>query len=516
MGLFNKLFGGGTTLDIKLDLDKVPPGGTVAGSVTLTGGKKPLKLTTLKVDVAASLVTPVEGQTLPKIDIRVVASHTVAQDRDLGPGSVQKFEFRCKLPDDCNPEATYKVVAAADIPGVADPSASADLKVLGAARSTFGAIKSLLGGAPDEDAVLGRFPGLTSSDEDELETALHDLQCESYDRDNNFTGVHAFLLKLVENRRELSVRRAALAAWGTVLDNRAKPEHIRALEALAARDLPGDLMEEVVSVAAKFAEEGAMPLVQRLAKHPAAQVRARLATALYLDADSELQGRRELILQLCQDADVSVRSNAFGACASMVEDRELVRWVAAWAATDPSPEVQRECLRAIALACNYEETDLLFQTYLAHAQQNPSAEVRKGITESLHWLPTDPRLTQLIATLLSDSDSEVRRAAAWQSCNMEEHPELRDLFLRAATQDPDVSVRADALRGMDKFYPLTEVIALLRQRMAQDRHEKTYWAALNAVEGHMPDREAEALLQEIARGPFSSAAERAREVLAGE
>ena len=47
-----------------------------------------------------------------------------------------------------------------------------------------------------------------------------------------------------------------LAAWGTVLDDRAKPEHIRALEQLAARDLPTDLMEEVVTVAAKFAEVG--------------------------------------------------------------------------------------------------------------------------------------------------------------------------------------------------------------------------------------------------------------------
>ncbi|MFY0541372.1 hypothetical protein [Nannocystis pusilla] len=89
-----------------------------------------------------------------------------------------------------------------------------------------------------------------------MENALHELQCEAYDRDNNFTGIHKFLLKLVETSREDGVRRAALSAWGTVLDNRAKPEHIKALETLAGRDLPSYLMEEVVSVAAKFAEEG--------------------------------------------------------------------------------------------------------------------------------------------------------------------------------------------------------------------------------------------------------------------
>src|SRR5690606_31886250 len=131
-------------------------------------------------------------------------------------------------------------------------------------------------------------------------------------------GIHKFLLKLVETHREGSVRRAALAAWGTVLDNRAKPEHIRALEALAARDLPEELMEEVVTVAAKFAEEGGLPLVQQLARHPSPAVRARLASALYFDADRDLEGRRELILQLCQDSDASVRANAFQATASLV------------------------------------------------------------------------------------------------------------------------------------------------------------------------------------------------------
>jgi hypothetical protein len=142
--------------------------------------------------------------------------------------------------------------------------------------------------------------------------------------------------------------------------------------------------------------------------------------------------------------------------------------------------------------------------------------VRQEVAESLHWLPTDPRLTQLVVTLLQDASPEVRRALAWQSCNMGDHPELRDLFLRAATNDADESVRADALRGVDKFMGLPEAVAFLRQRLAHDRNEKAYWAAINAVEGHMPDKHARALLQEIANGPIGSAAERAREILSGE
>lgn len=515
MGLLHKLFGGGTQLELKLDTEKVAPGGTVAGSVTLTGGKKPLKLTALKVDIVYIHVEAREDQALPAIDLRVLASNVVAQERDLPPGAPSKYEFRIKLPDDAKPDGTYKVQASADIPGVKDPSADATLTVVGRPSGVLAGLKSALGMAAGEDEVLARYPGLTSRDTDELSDALHQLQCDAYDRDNNFTGVHTFLLRLVEQHDDDDIRRAALAAWGTVLDDRARAEHIRALEALAGRDLPEALMEEVVSVAAKFAEEGALPLVQRLARHPAAGVRRRLATALYLDAARDLAGRRELIVGLCQDADPGVRAAAFGACASLVEDPEIVRWVAACAGHDPSPEVQSACLSAISLGHHYGSLDVVLNTYLEHAQRNPHADARKQVAESLHWLPADERLTRVVGILFSDGSAEVRRALAWQGCNMGEHPELRDMYLHVATSDPDESVRADALRGVPNFLDLPAAVSFLRQRLAVDRNESAYWAALNAVESHLPAPEARALLQEIARGPFSSAAGRAREALAG-
>ena len=148
--------------------------------------------------------------------------------------------------------------------------------------------------------------------------------------------------------------------------------------------------------------------------------------------------------------------------------------------------------------------------------RKPTASVRAEVASSLHWLPADPRLTQIVATLFADPSSEVRQAIAWQGNNMSEHPELRDHFVHAASNDPDESVRADALRGIHHFFSLPETVAFLRQRLAQDRNESAYWAALNAVEGHLPEKEARALLQELTRAPFSSVASRAREVLAGE
>ena len=515
MGLLDKLFGGGTRLDLRLDMDKLPPGGTVAGTVTLAGGKKPLRLTQLKVELVCVRLTTKEGQVLPSVDLQVLTSNVLASDRELAPASLGKFEFRHKLPDDLKPDATYKVIASADIPGVKDPVADVALTIVRADRGALGAIKSRLGLSDSEDAVLGRYPGLTSRDEDELEAALSALQSDAYDRDHNLTSVHAYLLRLVETHPSHAVRRAALSAWGTILDDRARPDHIRALEALAAGNLPPALMEEVVAIAAKFAEEGGLPLVQRLMKHPQPGVRKRLATCLYLDADRDLPGRRELILELCRDADAGVRAAAFSACASLTEDMAVMQLVATHAAQDPSPDVQKACISCLALAHHNGGTDLVFATYLEHAQRNPHAVVRQEVAESLHWLPADPRLTQLVAMLLQDGSPEVRRALAWQSCNMGDHPELRDLFLRAATDDPDEAVRADALRGVDKFMPLPEAVAFLRRRLAADRNEKAAWAALNAVEAHMPDPHARALLQELADGPIVAAAERAREILSG-
>jgi hypothetical protein len=117
-----------------------------------------------------------------------------------------------------------------------------------------------------------------SRDEDELCEGLSELQCAAYDPDKNYVNIQDLLAEKMKSGSD-RVKQAALAAWGTVLNNRAKPEHIKALEAMAA--LPGlssDLMREVVTVAAKFAEEGAFPLVQRLASHADPSVRATYAT----------------------------------------------------------------------------------------------------------------------------------------------------------------------------------------------------------------------------------------------
>src|SRR5690348_1177361 len=76
MGLLDKMFGGGTNLTLALDTGMIPEGGTLSGNITLSGGKKPLKLTALKVRLVYVKVTPVPNQTLPKIEIQTLLDNT--------------------------------------------------------------------------------------------------------------------------------------------------------------------------------------------------------------------------------------------------------------------------------------------------------------------------------------------------------------------------------------------------------------------------------------------------------
>ena len=153
MGLLDSMFGGGTNLTLALDRPTGSPGGVIGGAITLTGGKKPLKLTTLKAHlIYVSVHSKPEGG-LPDIETRVVGEQTVAAGIDLAPGSTHNFTFRITLPYDTLPTAhnvTYRVQAVADIPGVKDPSAEVDLKVVELLRRQ----RTLLVGIDNVHAIL--------------------------------------------------------------------------------------------------------------------------------------------------------------------------------------------------------------------------------------------------------------------------------------------------------------------------------------------------------------------------
>jgi HEAT repeat protein len=438
--------------------------------------------------------------------------NTVISNVDLAPASLNKYTFSFAVPTGTDPKGTYKVLAVADIPSVKDPSAEADLKVI--APNTEGASPGLFGalfkGKTSENDILARFPGLMSTKEDELCDAMHDLQCAAYSPDENFVNIAGFLAKKM-NEPSVRMQERALAAWGTVLNNRAKPEHIQQLEAMAANPrIDERVMSEVVTVAAKFAEEGALPLVEKLAKHPSPVVRKEMATRLWLDADEKMPKRKEIVIALANDADAGVRAAAVRSFAAFREDKAIMQLAAQKAQSDSSPDVHQACVAALSLAHHHGGTEIMFSTY-ATLLKSPHAQVRKEIADAVHWLPVDNRTTEIVNALLMDTDVEVRRQMAWQAVNMSEHKELKDLYVRAATQDNDEEVRGNALGGIDRFASIQEAVQFLRQRLQADMKEKIAWGCFNVVKFQMEHPEARAFMKELTGVPFSRIAERARE-----
>jgi hypothetical protein len=204
MGLLDSMFGGGTTLAMALDRPQGSPGGVVGGTVQLTGGKKALRLTGLKVHMLYVSVQSSDDGGLPRIDTRVVGEQVLAAGIELPPGSVHTFTFRVVVPADTRPSAhnvNYRMQAIADIPGVKDPSAEQDFSVVPADRDGNRTL-------PLAD-VLARFPGLTARDEDTLCHALEGLHLECYSNGGQFLEAEPILSQLLRGGG-VRVRRTAL------------------------------------------------------------------------------------------------------------------------------------------------------------------------------------------------------------------------------------------------------------------------------------------------------------------
>lgn len=512
MGLLDALFGGGTKLDLKLDATQIPEGGLLGGTISLSGGKKPLKLTSLKVKLVYVKVTSVPGQSLPKIDLQMLLDNAVVSNIDLAPASLNKYSFSFTVPKGTDPNGKYQVIAVADIPGVKDPSAALDLKVLAAQQTNFlGFAKG--GAALSADEMFKRFPGLQSENEHTLCDAMRDVLYASYDPDDNLLAAEPLLARHMREGRSDNVRATALEAWGNILNNRARKEHIVTLSEMAKDEKLGkDVMRQVVVAAAKFAEEGAWDLCVALSKHKDPAIREEVASQMYFNADKSLKGRKELLLSMTNDEYAGVRRAAWRAMTDFNTDKAVIEKVIAAADKDESPDVVEACLSAITFAHHHGMRDQVFNTFLKHTK-NPHTSVRRELAQCLHWLPEDARLAQIVSALLVDDSTEVRKAMAWQCCNMSEHKELKELFVKAAVDDKDEEVRGDALGGLDRVMPLTDLVSFLRLRLAADKSVACANGALNALRDHVAEPVAKGLVEELGKSPHTRISERAREML---
>jgi hypothetical protein len=346
MGLMNALFGGGTKLELKLDAGEVPAGGQLSGQITVQGGKKPLTVTSLFVRLLLVSVKTKEGSAVPDIDTRLLVDSTIASNDPLPPGEVKKYSFRFPVPTGLEPSGlstSYTVMAQADIPGVADPKADTKLKI----------VEGRGDGLLTVDAICERFPGLRSADEDELTSALNSLHNACYSERENLLAAEPLLREVIRQSVFADVRREAFEAWANLVDNQVKKEHLAFLAETAKDCTEPKFFREVIKAAAKFAEEGARPMVESLARHPDAEIRLHMVNGLRFDAAHRFPGKREIIDGLARDPDSRVRAAAVEAWAEWRDDPPLMRAVAALADTDPTPEVQVAVMSVMALVHNY-------------------------------------------------------------------------------------------------------------------------------------------------------------------
>jgi len=510
MGLMDAMFGGGTSLALTLDTTTSSPGSVVGGRVVLGGGKKPLKLTELKVSLLFVRVQTREGQALPDIDAREVAHQVVAAGGDVPPGSQQAFTFRITVPGDLPPSAhniSFQVVATADIPSVKDPSAKAELKVIEASKNPNHRLP-----LPEIEA---RFRNLRSQDEDALCDALREFFLACYSEGAELMEAEQLIAWYMQNGATVRVRRGALEAWANLVDNRVQPHHLQALHAVASTPgLDDETFEQVIIAATKFAEEGALPLVQQLARDPRSEVREKVASNLRFNAADKFDGKRELLVQLAQDQVPAVRKAAIGAISCFRDDQQMMHWVANMADADPDAGVQAACISTLSLVHHNGMGELALAVYDKHAQ-NPNAKVRSTIAEQLSWQPQTAmqRVWGIAQKLAQDPDEEVRRSLAFQFCNMEKMPQLLPIAQHMAQQDPSAEVRREALGSMSALMPPQHAAALYGQLFAQARSEDDVWPLVRGLRHHREDGNVKRVLTQIGQSPFSGAADAAREAL---
>jgi HEAT repeat protein len=509
MGLLDSMFGGGTGVSMQLDNMTASPGAVIGGRVMLMGGKKPFRVTELAVKLFFVKVTTQEGQTLPNIDAREVTKQVVAAAIDLPPGAQIPFTFRITVPSDLPPSAhniSFNVMAVADIPGIKDPSATVEVKIVEASADSNRRLPL--------HEVMGRFPGLQGRDEETVVKALYDFFLACYGEAGELMEAEPVIAQHMMHGT-VKIRREALKAWANLVDNRVQPQHLQALYSIAnAPGLDEETFFEVITAACKFAEEGALGLVQQFAAHPSATIREHVASDLRFNSSDKFNGKRELLVQLAQDQSPEVRAAAVGALSCMNDDQQLMYWVAEICDRDPAPEVQSACIDTLGFVHHHGMGELALAVYEKHTQ-NPSARVRSNIARRLSSQPKTAvqRVWVLIQKLMADPDEEVRRAVAFEFNNFRDLPQLLPLAQHMAQNDPSPEVRKDAIGAMSSLMQAPQAAQFYGQLMMTAQTEDDLWPVLNGLRNHSDNRDVKRLLTQLGQSQFPDVANAARDAL---
>lgn len=474
------------------------------------GGKKPMKLTALRVHMIYVSVQSSNDGGLPKIDTRIVGEQTVAAAIDLPAGSQHEFTFRITVPGDTQPSAhnvSYKVQAVADIPGVKDPSMDVDFRVLPTNKDQHRSLPL--------NEVYARFPGLQARDKNGLCEGFQQLFLECSPTAGQYMEAEPLLAHYMRTGT-VNVRRSALQAWANLMDDRVQPQHPQSLYAVANTPGLDDTFDEVVRAACKFAEEGALPMVQQLASVPDPRVRKVTAESLRFQASAKFQGKRELLIQLVQDANPGVRAAAVGALAEYDDNTQIVYGLANQTDREGTPpEVLAATVRALAFAHYNGHGDLALAVY-EKLVTSPHERVREAVAESLSNQPPAAlqRIWGLAQRLLQDERERPGTrwpfsSSTWSACpRCSRWPSTPPSTTRPKRSATTPCARSDVM-------PPNALMAYYQQRLARQPTDKVLWAVISGLREHARNPEAQAMLTRLGQHPNHDIANAAREAMSG-
>ena len=162
--------------------------------------------------------------------MRVLIDNSVANNEHLSANQTKEWNFTFGIPAGTEPTGTgvsYLVKVVADIPGIKDPSAKADLKVK--EQEEGGANLTL-------DGLYARWPALRGTAEQPLVDALRDMRWShsEWDKEKDLIVAEPLLARLMREG-SADVQAAALETWSSIIGDRARKENLKVLSDFLSR-----------------------------------------------------------------------------------------------------------------------------------------------------------------------------------------------------------------------------------------------------------------------------------------
>jgi len=509
MGFFDflsSIFGGGASMACPLESTRLPVGGILSGTAKLTGAPKGVTVTDVKVKLLFVHVESQPDSAIPKIDTRMLIENTLATNVALAAKEVKEFPFTLSIPPGTAPTGngvSYTVLVSADIPSMKDPQAKVELTIIEGAGGAAGLTA---------ERLFSRWPALRGSEENPLVDALNDMRWKHNegDAEDDLTVAEPILQKLMREGATPRVRRAAFEVWANIVSNHLRTEHVKLMgEVLTAAGEDRDTLREVLGAMGPTMDMGGDALVLPYINHAETQVRLAAVNALSWGRGGA--HRAKALLPVLADADADVRARVVDALGNMKEVPGVLDRLIEVASTDPSGEVLKKSLGALAMCWTDKKDAPKVVAVWERARTHKDPEVRKAWVNWVSWPARQGDISPQIQAVLDDGDASVQEAMAFEFCNLlREHKQYLPLCQALITSDKSDTVKGRALGALDEALPPGEVAKVYREVLAAEPSEEMQWNMVQGIK-FTTKKELKEVLLDMSRSDYGRVARAAKD-----